>query len=554
MKENISNHEQTINRIKLVIVVIVGIMLVLVQLFFLKRGSTYVKYDLTKDVTVTHNGKKIFHGNIDELKLEGIESEDNLTMYMKIPKNNIINPAIQYDNINTAVKVYIDGKKIYSIGDNTPKGGIVCHVFNKVDLGDISDAKEIVMSIRVMNNTTLTRLPRVTMMNTHDIDEDYFYSMQIYIIVGYYFMLIGVIGFLIAAFIRNKSVLTTKMSILAITSTIAGIYMISTFQVIPMFCDNYILDAYLEYSSRLLMAVFVNMYLILEYPKGKRLAPTLLTTFSMLYSIIALTLQATKVMYLNDLTMITLIMYLLTIANLIYNVAKYKKSEMMSKSNIIIYSILGALLVIYVLTFLFFTNYLDYMLIVIPIIALGIFTILFLGLITEITSKLISDAKKDALEKLAYIDGLTSIPNRRGFNEYVDNYIKKYKKNKQQNDYTIYSFDLNKLKYVNDSYGHGEGDAYIKTFASIIREVFLDGYCARIGGDEFLAIYDSSKNNEEIIKNIDEKVNAQNKNNTNEYKLSYCVGCATYNPDKDDIEEIIKQADISMYKMKEDRK
>ena len=171
--DSVSNHENIIERIKLVIVVIIGIMLVLVQLFFLFRGSKYVKYDLTKDVVVKHNGKQIFRGNIDELRLEKIESEDNLTMYMKIPKNSIVNPAIQYDNINTAVKVYLDGKKIYSIGEDTPKGGIVCHVFNKVSLGDISNSEEIVMSIRVMNNSTLTRLPRVTLMNTYDIDEEY---------------------------------------------------------------------------------------------------------------------------------------------------------------------------------------------------------------------------------------------------------------------------------------------------------------------------------------------------------------------------------------------
>ena len=187
---------------------------------------------------------------------------------------------------------------------------------------------------------------------------------------------------------------------------------------------------------------------------------------------------------------------------------------------------------------------------VLPIIALGALTILFLELITEIASSLLSDAKKDALEQMAYIDGLTGIANRRGFNQYIDKYVTNSRRNKQQDNYVIYSFDLNKLKYVNDNYGHSEGDTYIKVFAEIIRKVFEKGYCARIGGDEFIAIHDTSISSVDIIKNVDDKVSVKNTDINNEYKLAYSVGYAEYHPYVDDIEEIIKKADSNMYDMK----
>ena len=205
------NHKLIINRIKIAMIVFVCVLLCIIQLISLIKGNNYDKYVLTQNVVVEHNGKKVFEGNIDEYHAENVKADDNYMMYMDIPKNTLKNPAIQYDNINTAVKVYVDNKKVYSIGDNTPKGGIVCHAFNKVPLCDINNKKQVVMSIKVMNGSTLTRLPRVYMMNTYDIDEEYYYSMHIYIVIGYYFAIIGIIGLAIVAFLRKRDIITLKM-------------------------------------------------------------------------------------------------------------------------------------------------------------------------------------------------------------------------------------------------------------------------------------------------------------------------------------------------------
>ena len=151
---NIVEYKKLINRIKIALIVFACLILCTIQLVALVKTNNYVKYNLTENVIVKHNGKKIFEGNIDECNVKNLKSEDNITMYMKIPKNTLDSAAIQYDNINTAVKVSVDGKEIYSIGEGTPKGGVVCHVYNKVPLGDIGKSKEIVMSIRVNFNKT----------------------------------------------------------------------------------------------------------------------------------------------------------------------------------------------------------------------------------------------------------------------------------------------------------------------------------------------------------------------------------------------------------------
>jgi hypothetical protein len=335
----------------------------------LVKTNNYVKYNLTENVIVKHNGKKIFEGNIDECNVKNLKSEDNITMYMKVPKNTLDNPAIQYDNINTAVKVSIDGKEVYSIGDGTPKGGVVCHVYNKVPLGDISKSKEIVMSIRVMSGITLIRLPRVSMMNTYDIDEEYYYSMHIYIVIGYYLAIIGVIGLVIISFLENKGNLMMKMLTLSSSSILAAIYMISTFQVIPLFSDNYVADAYLEYASRLYLPFILNLYMITEYPKEKRKISVVLSLITGTYGTLALILQRMNVLYINDTLNFFLALFILTGINIVYYYLKYKSAFINKK--MVVFAVGGvlALVIIYTVVVVFFPNYSDYFLIVIPILS-----------------------------------------------------------------------------------------------------------------------------------------------------------------------------------------
>ena len=120
VKKTNNNYTSIYNRIKYAIIVVLAIVLGAVQLMSMISGDELKEYSITDDVIVEHNGKVVFQGNIDNYKLKNIKSEDTLTMYMKIPKVQIVNPAIMYDNINTGVKLYLDGKKIFSIGEDTP--------------------------------------------------------------------------------------------------------------------------------------------------------------------------------------------------------------------------------------------------------------------------------------------------------------------------------------------------------------------------------------------------------------------------------------------------
>ena len=91
------------------------------------------------------------------------------------------------------------------------------------------------------------------------------------------------------------------------------------------------------------------------------------------------------------------------------------------------------------------------------------------------------------LKSLAFHDDLTQVLNRKGFFDKASYLLAQ---NDEQNSLIhIYYFDLDNLKPINDSYGHGVGDEVIKRFSQHLIDHFDDkGIVARFGGDEFVVM------------------------------------------------------------------
>ena len=97
----------------------------------------------------------------------------------------------------------------------------------------------------------------------------------------------------------------------------------------------------------------------------------------------------------------------------------------------------------------------------------------------EKLQKLKDEGDIEQFRKLIYEDPLTGVLNRRAFDDVYPEAIKQGK--------NFASTDATGLKYVNDTYGHKAGDAFLKEFASSLKNEGVDLH--RIGGDEFVAIF-----------------------------------------------------------------
>lgn len=163
---------------------------------------------------------------------------------------------------------------------------------------------------------------------------------------------------------------------------------------------------------------------------------------------------------------------------------------------------------------------------------------------------------REELKHLAYYDALTDLPNRLYFIEYIKEILEANK-----DKYLIVAImyiDLNRFKQINDTLGHEAGDALLKEVAKRFKSISNnDTFIARIGGDEFVV----------ILKNADKLKAAETASFINRIladKISIScnkemdlftsgsIGISIYPLDSNDINDVIKNADISMYVAKKE--
>lgn len=157
------------------------------------------------------------------------------------------------------------------------------------------------------------------------------------------------------------------------------------------------------------------------------------------------------------------------------------------------------------------------------------------------------DKEKREIEKLTLIssrDTLTNLYNRYCYEE--DKARIKY-----QRDIQVFSIDINGLKQVNDNCGHQDGDLLIKRAANcLFRTLHNYGSVYRTGGDEFIAILYTTVSSKEILVDLKNEIEKDNKNYN--IVLSLSVGCAKYKDYKDlSFDELVKVSDKLMYEDKE---
>jgi len=167
----------------------------------------------------------------------------------------------------------------------------------------------------------------------------------------------------------------------------------------------------------------------------------------------------------------------------------------------------------------------------------------------DITERKILEEK---LEKLAYFDILTGCYARGYGLSLLERQIKLAQRHKTS--ILLLYVDLDGLKYINDTFGHKEGDKTLKEAAKFFKFTLRDiDIVCRMGGDEFLLVFpDSSLNDVLLIKErITDKLNELNENLSNSYQLSFSIGFSCYNPSTPlSIKELIKIADENMYEEK----
>jgi len=162
---------------------------------------------------------------------------------------------------------------------------------------------------------------------------------------------------------------------------------------------------------------------------------------------------------------------------------------------------------------------------------------------------------EEALLVLSLIDELTGLYNRRRFFVLAEQYMKLSVRTKKR--LKLLFIDMDDLKWINDHYGHNEGDQALIDLANILKKTFRESdVIARIGGDEFVVLSESTNENGEIVMpRLYENIKEYNAKRSRRYTLSISMGTTQFDPNYPiSIDELLSKADALMYAQKRKRK
>lgn len=176
------------------------------------------------------------------------------------------------------------------------------------------------------------------------------------------------------------------------------------------------------------------------------------------------------------------------------------------------------------------------------------------------------DAAEKEMRRLAYIDPLTDLPNRRFFNEKLEEFLEQNKKNEGHLT-TVFFIDVDNFKRINDSLGHDLGDELLTQFGNRLHDCirntdfvakFADEsnshHISRLGGDEFTIILNHLYDKKMIVSVAERIISAYSKSfllSDHEVVVTGSVGIATSDMDDVTCDKMVKCADLAMYEAKQ---
>jgi diguanylate cyclase (GGDEF)-like protein len=159
------------------------------------------------------------------------------------------------------------------------------------------------------------------------------------------------------------------------------------------------------------------------------------------------------------------------------------------------------------------------------------------------------------LSRMAMIDALTQLPNRRAFLQHLELGIRRT--SRLGSSLAVAFIDIDHFKPINDAYGHHVGDEVLRAIAMRLNAAFRGcDIVARMGGDEFVALIEDIKTDQDIVPIVERIIHSLRDVfyiDNHEIIISASVGIAVSSRDGD-MERLMRCADAAMYRAKNDGK
>ncbi len=541
-----------------VVPILLSLMLVMTFLSsFLEKRVEHGWQDLTNYLTITIEKADGSFEYYDEGSFSVVNEGDKITAYLELPKSLMVKDAVIGFNIcHSIINIFYNDEVLYSYGaEIVAQDGFIGNTFFVVPIRDEMWGDCLRIELDVVEDSAYSGLYNIKAMPAIK-GIRYFFSlfkMDMLLFIG--FDIIFLLAFFVLLFFKG-GVLKYEGLFLSWFCLALGIWFLSGNGFFYAFSDNVRNCAHMEYIAFFMMPIPFSLLMVVNFLRNKKfmlLSFVLAIGYTIMFVTIMILNYTTSIHFSDVLGLFQICMMigLGTFTTLIL-LTKYYDDE---SRTITRYGILFSMLVLMAellrynfgkfIPALNFLNELSFISAGILVYA-GTFTISYLSKLTTLISQ---ESDRKLLSRMAYTDSLTGISNR----NYCDKQIEDIETSGEK-EFTILFFDMNNLKWVNDTYGHEMGDKFIKSMADIINDIFGNQYfCGRWGGDEFIACI-TGKNIKYVdimLKEFDNRIELLNSKKSLPFEalIAYGVAKSTKESSKT-VNDAIKEADTQMYNTK----
>lgn len=533
------------------------------------KGYTIEKTMLNNSWIVEFDNKVYSDVALDEFSLDRmINRGEKVVLKGYLPGEwNYHSPTIITGTRNCAISVYINGNLKYSYGEDIlERRGLLGSGIHFIPLDNNDKGGTIRIELTSGDFSGFSSIGDVALTEYRDSFSEFIDDNLLFLVIGSFFILLGLFLVFIGGIFILMKLDVHDLLYLGILALCVGGWTASYHRLAVIYGGSMSESTRMEYLCLMagcvaLLMFFRDSVMSMKNNSALKISYRILMWTEILSYSVILILDLTSVIHMTSfLLFIQLCMCVEAVYILSLMIVLIRHGRKDGKIILIAFSIFVACAGIDVLSYAASINwginaYSDGRIASLGTVILVAFLICHFTL--SIFTKYKDDHEKEVLYKLAYSDELTKVYNRRYCERIMDELTEK------KQHYTIFSFDLNNLKKINDNMGHQYGDALISGFANILKETFTeDAIVGRMGGDEFIVLLDdkdihSHDHSKEIKKyyEILERYNRQEEN----FQFSASYGYADMEEIKPvdgvvDSRKVYALADNRMYEMKSQNK
>ncbi|NLK46697.1 MAG: diguanylate cyclase [Treponema sp.] len=477
-----------------------------------------------------------------------VSKTEQLVIKNTIPKNIPDGANIALKSYMQSVVVNIDGEKVYEMGTDrdTFLGNDLGKFWVFIKLEPEQKGKEIEISLFSHREAVHGYGPEILISCKDALFAHNFFntiwwnSLALSIAVS---GILAVVAFFIAGMHKEKKY---GLFYLGVHVFIMGNWFLGELGMLQLLSKNTYYVTRISPLMTLLAPVSVSLYIRETIPMKKRFLTDFITLLAIINTFVSITLEFLGISSLSEMLPIAIgfvglvCVYYLVI--FIIEAFIYKNNRALKELKALFVAFIGAVIEI----ILFYstgqkgTSYLILLGVMVYLVTLVVYQVEDYGTRRKIREE------REFFQKMAYTDGLTRADNRA-------KYIKDIEKIDDSEKVFIIQIDIDRLKYINDYFGHAAGDrSIIDTFEVLKRNFAGIGRVYRIGGDEYSVIVKNVKREEidAIIKNV--KQDVVSIDSERDYDFSVSIGAVEYNPELD--ESIYSASIRADHKMYDDKK